>query len=114
MEHTIVHFEIPAKSLEKSKKFHQELFGWKFSKYPGEGEGEPEYWMMTTGASEKNGRPLKAGVNGDMYTMQTPENKSMNYITLSPRTTIYRRPRIWAEKSIKKKEIPNIDLVGAD
>jgi predicted enzyme related to lactoylglutathione lyase len=32
---TIVHFEIPSDDTERSKKFYNELFGWKIEKWPG-------------------------------------------------------------------------------
>ena len=32
MDHTIVHFEIPAYNVEKLKKFYAKLFGWKIDK----------------------------------------------------------------------------------
>ena len=47
---TIVHFEIPSDDTERSKKFYNELFGWKIEKWPGS-EDMPEatgYWMVTT------------------------------------------------------------------
>jgi predicted enzyme related to lactoylglutathione lyase len=28
MDHTIIHFEIPANDLEKLKEFYEEIFGW--------------------------------------------------------------------------------------
>lgn len=34
---TIVHFEIPANDIERSKKFYTDLFGWKIEKWPGTG-----------------------------------------------------------------------------
>jgi uncharacterized protein len=45
---TIVHFEIPADDVERSKKFYSDLFGWKIEKFSGQtgGGGEDmEYWM---------------------------------------------------------------------
>jgi uncharacterized protein len=35
LDHTVVHFEIPADDIEKLRNFYQRLFGWKFAKYPG-------------------------------------------------------------------------------
>ena len=32
---TIVHFEIPSDDIERSKKFYNELFGWKIEKWSG-------------------------------------------------------------------------------
>ena len=34
LDHTIVHFEIPAEDAQKLKKFYVDLFGWKIEKYP--------------------------------------------------------------------------------
>jgi catechol 2,3-dioxygenase-like lactoylglutathione lyase family enzyme len=31
---TIVHFQIPSNDTERSKKFFNDLFGWKFDKFP--------------------------------------------------------------------------------
>jgi uncharacterized protein len=39
-EHTFVHFEIPADSLERAKTFYQEVFGWRIESI----EGFPNYW----------------------------------------------------------------------
>jgi len=36
---TIVHFEIPADDVERSKKFYSDLFGWKIEKWPGQTGG---------------------------------------------------------------------------
>ena len=36
---TIVHFEIPADDIERSKKFYADLFGWKIEKWPGTDSG---------------------------------------------------------------------------
>jgi predicted enzyme related to lactoylglutathione lyase len=45
MKHTIVHFEIPADSIERAKNFYSELFGWQFSTPP----GLDDYWIFDTG-----------------------------------------------------------------
>ena len=29
MDHTLIHFEIPANNVEKLKAFYEEVFGWK-------------------------------------------------------------------------------------
>ena len=38
---TIVHFEIPADDVERSKKFYSDLFGWKIEKFTGQ-TGAPD------------------------------------------------------------------------
>ena len=47
---TIVHFEIPADDVERSRKFYSDLFGWKIEKFPGQtgGSEDMEYWLITT------------------------------------------------------------------
>jgi predicted enzyme related to lactoylglutathione lyase len=35
MDHTIVHFEIPADDPERAARFYRDLFGWKIDKYEG-------------------------------------------------------------------------------
>ena len=50
---TIVYFEIPSDDTEGSKKFYNELFGWKFDKWPScpSSEAMPEgmeYWLIST------------------------------------------------------------------
>jgi uncharacterized protein len=46
---TIIHFEIPAVDVERSKKFYSDLFGWKIEKFQGQtGCEDMEYWLITT------------------------------------------------------------------
>jgi predicted enzyme related to lactoylglutathione lyase len=35
MDHTVVHFEIPANDTEKLRKFYSGVFGWKIERFPG-------------------------------------------------------------------------------
>ena len=44
VDHTIVHFEIPADDVEKLREFYGQLFGWKIEKMP----GPVEYWGIQT------------------------------------------------------------------
>ena len=37
---TIVHFDIPADDVGRSRKFYTDLFGWKIEKWPGADGGE--------------------------------------------------------------------------
>ena len=78
MDHTIVHFEIPANDVEKLKKFYSKLFGWKIEKLP----GPMEYWMIATVPVDDKGVPLRPGVNGGMYKKERPENMIVNYISV--------------------------------
>ena len=78
MDHTIVHFEIPAENLEKLKKFYSDLFGWKIEKMP----GGMEYYGIQTVPVDEKGMPMRPGVNGGMMKRERPEHKPVNYISV--------------------------------
>ena len=78
MDHTIAHFEIPAKDLDRLKKFYSDLFAWKFTRYP----GPMEYWTIETVPVDKNMQLVRPGVNGGLYKKQQPENVPINYISV--------------------------------
>jgi predicted enzyme related to lactoylglutathione lyase len=46
-----VHFDITAEDIERSIKFYENVFGWKFTKW----EGPMEYWMISTGPEDEPG-----------------------------------------------------------
>ena len=54
MSSRIVHFELPSTDLAASRKFYENVFGWKFTQY----EGPVEYWLATTG------EPGEPGIDG--------------------------------------------------
>jgi uncharacterized protein len=81
---TIVHFEIPADDVERSKKFYNDLFGWKIEKWPGTDDSkltsaataQPiEYWIVTT-TDEKGNKAL----GGGLMKRQMPQHQVTNYI----------------------------------
>ena len=78
MDHTIVHFEIPANDIEKLKKFYAQLFGWKIERFP----GPSDYWMVQTVPVDEKGMTVRPGVNGGMMKRQMPEQKPVNYISV--------------------------------
>jgi predicted enzyme related to lactoylglutathione lyase len=68
MADSVVHFEIPAGSVERAQKFYRQAFGWKISPMPGVG-----YSLVSTTPSGKNGMPTKRGaINGGMLARQDP------------------------------------------
>jgi predicted enzyme related to lactoylglutathione lyase len=79
---TIVHFEIPADDLERSRKFYTDLFGWKIEKWPGTDGGDGgsssnmEYLMITTTDEKGN----KALIGGGMNKRQKPHEQITNFI----------------------------------
>ena len=76
VDHTIVHFEIPADDVEKLRKFYSLLFGWKIELMP----GQVEYYGIYTVPVDEKGMPLRPGVNGGLMKKQNPEQKAVNYI----------------------------------
>jgi uncharacterized protein len=72
---TIVHFEIPADDIERSRKFYSDLFGWKIEQWPGPVSRDMEYWMITT-TDEKGDKALGGGMMKRMH----PEHQVTNYI----------------------------------
>ena len=71
---TIVHFEIPSYDIERSKKFYNNLFGWKIEKWHGLSEGM-EYWLIST-VDDKGNTALGRG----MMKRQSPQQQGItNY-----------------------------------
>ena len=78
MDHTVVHFEIPANDVEKLRVFYSELFGWKIEK----SSVPMEYWTIETVPVDEKMQPLRPGVNGGLYKRDRPEFKPVNYISV--------------------------------
>jgi predicted enzyme related to lactoylglutathione lyase len=76
VDHTVIHFEIPAKDVETLKKFYSEVFGWKITRAP----GPIEYWMIETVPVDEQGMYVRPGVNGGMYKKDQPPLNPVNYI----------------------------------
>ncbi len=76
MDHTIIHFEIPANDVEKIRKFYAELFGWKINKLP----GFMEYYSIETVPMDEKGNLKGPGVNGGLYKKEQPQQQPLNYI----------------------------------
>ncbi len=77
MDHTIIHFEIPANDVEKIRKFYTDLFGWKIEKIP-----NMEYSIIETVPMDEKGNLLRPGVNGGMYKRDVPQQQAVNYINI--------------------------------
>jgi len=105
VDHTIVHFEIPADNVEKLRKFYSKLFGWKIEKLP-----EPmEYWMIETVPVDKKGMPVRPGVNGGMMKRQQPEHKPVNYIAVESVDEYTKKIEALGGKVlVPKMEVPGI------
>ncbi len=105
VDHTIVHFEIPADDVEKLKKFYSNLFGWKIEKMP----GPMEYWGVETVPVDKKGVPLRPGVNGGMMKKQNPQHKAVNYIAVeSVDEYVKKITSLGGKVIVPKTEIPGM------
>lgn len=69
LEHTIVHFEIPADNPAELSTFYSELFGWEITRT----ESPLEYYLIKTGESDR-------AVNGAMLRRRTADQVPLNYI----------------------------------
>jgi predicted enzyme related to lactoylglutathione lyase len=56
-----MHFDIPSDDIERSKKFYNDLFGWKIDKWPGSEHAAHDYWMITT-TDDKGNEALRGGM----------------------------------------------------
>ena len=70
---TIIHFEIPADDLERSKKFYSDMFGWKFEKFTL--PDGMDYLIITTTDEQGN-----KAIGGGMMKRQNPQHVMTNYI----------------------------------
>ena len=78
VDHTVIHFEIPADDVKKLSTFYGKLFGWKIVKMP----GPTEYLGIQTVPVDEKGMLLRNGVNGGIMKRQNPEHKPVNYIAV--------------------------------
>jgi predicted enzyme related to lactoylglutathione lyase len=60
----VIHFEIPAEDTKRGVAFYKKAFGWKFSKYGGEGM---DYWLVTAGEDEEPGINGAISIKGDTH-----------------------------------------------
>ena len=74
---TIVHFEVPADDVERSRKFYSDLFGWKMERWPGMESGM-EYWIINTTDNEGG-----KAVGGGMMKRQNPQQGITNFIDVT-------------------------------
>ena len=53
----VVHFEIPAKDIDKVVDFYKNVFNWEITHW----EGQMEYWLVKTGEAPE------MGIDGAIY-----------------------------------------------
>lgn len=81
MDHTIVHFEIPANNTQELKDFYEKLFGWKIIRTFA---GGMDYWIIHTVPTDEKGMLQRPGVNGGIYEKQPAKADltPVNYISV--------------------------------
>lgn len=110
MDHTIVHFEIPANNVEKIKGFYEQVFGWKII----QAGGPIEYWLIQTVPVDDKGMLKRPGVNGGMYKKTEPQNKPINYFAVESITDFLAKIEKLGGKVIQaKQEVPNVGWIAA-
>jgi hypothetical protein len=115
MDHTIVHFEIPADQPERAVKFYRELFGWEVERWEGSAEGmeyRPEgfqYWMVKTVPTDAQGQPTRPGVNGGLMPRMFPGQAPINYIAVEKVDEFVRKAeRLGAKVLMGKSPVPGM------
>ena len=110
MDHTIVHFEIPADDVAKLKTFYGDLFGWKMEKVPG--FESMDYHMVTTVPVDENMKPLRRGVNGGIYKKQDQQSKFTYYVQVESADEYSKKiEELGGKITAPKMEIPNMGWV---
>jgi uncharacterized protein len=111
MDHTIVHFEIPADQPERAAKFYRELFGWEITRWEGSGNEREgfEYWMVSTVPTDDKGMPTRPGVNGGLMRRMAPGQTPVNYIAVDDVDDFVRKgERLGAKVMMPKQPVPGM------
>jgi predicted enzyme related to lactoylglutathione lyase len=69
----VIHFEIPADDTKRAVAFYKKAFGWKISKYGGEGM---DYWLATAGEDKE------LGINGAISMKNDTHPTTINTISV--------------------------------
>jgi predicted enzyme related to lactoylglutathione lyase len=110
MDHTIVHFEIPANDVEKIKAFYEQVFGWNIV----QASGPIEYWVIQTVPVDSKGMLLRPGVNGGMYKRQVPESKPINYFSVESISGFLDKiVKHGGKVTQPKQEVPEVGWIAA-
>jgi len=107
MDHTIVHFEIPADQPERAAQFYRELFGWNINRW--ENPGGIEYWMVDTVPTDAEGRPVRQGVNGGLMRRMAPGQVPVNYIAVEDLDEfVAKAERLGAKVLVGRSPVPGM------
>ncbi len=110
MDHTLIHFEIPAIDVEKLKAFYEQVFGWKIV----QAGGPIEYWVIQTVPIDDKGMLMRPGVNGGMYKKQIPEGKPINYFSVESISDFLEKiVKLGGKVTQPKEEVPEVGWIAA-
>ena len=110
MDHTLIHFEIPAIDVEKLKAFYEKVFGWKIV----QAGGPIEYWVIQTVPTDDKGMLMRPGVNGGMYNKQIPEGKPINYFSVESISDFLEKiVKLGGKVTQPKEEVPEVGWIAA-
>jgi len=102
VDHTVVHFEIPAGDTEKLMKFYTKLFGWKMQKVEW-----MDYWLIETVPVNEKGQHVRPGVNGGMYKKEVHDDRPRNFISVESVDEYIKKIKALGGKIIvPKQEVP--------
>lgn len=76
MNHTIVHFEIPADDMDKLRGFYTSVFGWKAVDIP----HFKDCVMFRTVPTDEKGMLMEPGLNGGLYRRESKDRVPINYV----------------------------------
>jgi len=109
MDHTVVHFEIPAQNVQVLRNFYSELFGWKIERFP----GPIDYWTIETVPVDQKMTPARPGVNGGLFKKENPENKPVNYISVESIDKYLDKVKALGGRILQtKQEVPGVGWVA--
>jgi len=109
MDHTVVHFEIPANDIQKLRKFYSGVFGWKIEKGSEDMGGPMEYWLLGTVPVDQQMRPLRPGVNGGLYKKTDKKMNPIVYISVeSADEYIEKIKKLGGKIIVPKQEVPKV------
>jgi predicted enzyme related to lactoylglutathione lyase len=108
MDHTVVHFEIPADEPERAAKFYRELFGWEIQRWGGAATRTAnEYWLVQTVSADAGGQPTRPGVNGGLMRRMFPGQTPVNYIGVERvGDFVHKAERLGAKVIVSRTPVP--------
>lgn len=105
VDHTVIHFEIPAENVKKLTEFYSKLFGWRIERMP----GPTEYFGIETVPINAKGELARPGVNGGIMKRQSAEHKPVNYIAVeSVDEYMNKIEKLGGRITVPKMEVPGI------